>query len=118
MFSWRQWSSSRENLSAYETFVDVACNDQGLLASAKKIKIIGDDQVADSAVRIAIRMKDGTEQENSFDLLEPLDPVLLSERLKRKARSLIGYERADELWNLVNGLDNLSAAQIADFLKT
>jgi len=105
------------NLAAYESYDDDLCHDAGLIALAKRVKIIGDDHIADSAARVDLKRKDGQLLSQSFDLLSPIDPALLGTRLLAKAQALIGDERANDLWAMTNNLERVSASDLATKLQ-
>ena len=100
-----------------ESYDDDLCHDAGLIALAKRVKIIGDDHIADSAARVDLKRKDGQLLSQSFDLLSPIDPALLGTRLLAKAQALIGDERANDLWAMTNNLEQVSASDLATKLQ-
>ena len=61
--------------------------------------------------------KDGQSRSQSFDLLSPIDPVLLGTRLLAKAKALIGDDRANDLWAMTNALEQVSASDLAAKLQ-
>ena len=105
------------NLAAYESYHDGLCHDADLIALAKRVKIIGDDQIADGAARVDLKQKGGQLRSQSFDLLSPIDPVLLGTRLLAKAKALIGDDRANDLWAMTNALELVSASDLAAKLQ-
>jgi len=105
------------NLAAYESYDDRACDDPALQALAARVEIIGDDTIADSGTRVEIVCDDKAHLEQSFDLLAPLDPDQLGQRLLAKSAALLGDERAADLWAAITNLDHLSAADIARQLR-
>ena len=105
------------NLAAYERYDDGLCRNADLIALAKRVKIIGDDQIADGAARVDLKQKGGQLRSQSFDLLSPIDPVLLGTRLLAKAKALIGGDRADDLWAMTNALELVSASDLAAKLQ-
>jgi hypothetical protein len=105
------------NLAAYESYDDGLCHDADLIELAKRVKVIGDDQIADSAARVDLKRKDGQSRSQSFDLLSPIDPVLLGTRLLAKAKALIGDDRANDLWAMTNALEQVSASDLGAKLQ-
>jgi hypothetical protein len=63
------------------------------------------------------KQKDGQSRSQSFDLLSPIDPVLLGTRLLAKAKALIGDDRANDLWAMTNALELVSASDLAAKLQ-
>ena len=86
-------------------------------SGCKRVKIIGDDQIADGAARVDLKQKGGQLRSQSFDLLSPIDPVLLGTRLLAKAKALIGDDRADDLWAMTNALEQVLASDLAAKLQ-
>ena len=105
------------NLAAYESYHDEACKDVSLIALADRVKVVGDDRIADSAARVEVRCKDGQKHSQSFDLLSPIDPAVLGPRLLAKGEALIG-EAAYDLWEMTNNLRGVSAADLASKLQS
>jgi 2-methylcitrate dehydratase PrpD len=105
------------NLAADESYHDAACEDASLIALADRVKVVGDDRIADSAARVEVRCKDGQTHSQSFDLLSPIDPAVLGPRLLAKGEALIG-EAAYDLWEMTNNLRGVSAADLASKLQS
>ena len=104
-------------IAAYESYDYGLCHNADLIALAKRVEVIGDDQIADSAARVDLKHKDGQLRSQSFDLLSPIDPVLLGTRLLAKAKALIGDDRANDLWAMTNALEQVSASDLAAKLQ-
>jgi len=105
------------NLAAYESYHDAACKDTYLMALAERVKVVGDDSIADSAARVEVRLKDGKTSSQSFDLLSPIDPAVLGQRLLAKGAALIGTAAAHDLWAMTNNLGGVSASDLASKLQ-
>ena len=105
------------DLAAYESYLDSHCNDADLVALARKVTVVGNDKIADSAARVTIYSRNDDTQSQNFDLLTPIDPVHLSKRLQAKATALIGGVAAADLWSLVDNLEDVSASDLANQLQ-
>ena len=105
------------DLAAYESYLDSYCNDADLVALARKVTVVGNDKIADSAARVTIYSRNDDTQSQDFDLLTPIDPVHLSKRLQAKATALIGGVAAADLWSLVDNLEDVSASDLANQLQ-
>ena len=105
------------DLAAYESYLDRHCNDADLVALADKVTVVGNDKIADSAARVTIYSRNDDTQSQDFDLLTPIDPVHLSQRLQAKATALIGGVAAADLWSLVDNLEDVSASDLANQLQ-
>ena len=105
------------DLAAYESYLDSHCDDADLVALARKVTVVGNDKIADSAARVTIYSRNDDTQSQDFDLLTPIDPVHLSKRLQAKATALIGGVAAADLWVLVDNLEDVSASDLANQLQ-
>ena len=105
------------DLAAYESYHDSHCDDADLVALARKVLVVGNDKIEDSAARVTIHSRGDNTQSQDFDLLTPIDPVHLSKRLRAKATALIGGVAAADLWSLVDNLEGVSASDLANQLQ-
>ena len=105
------------DLAAYESYLDSHCDDADLVALARKVTVVGNDKIADSAARVTIYSRNDDTQSQDFDLLTPIDPVHLSKRLQAKATALIGGVATADLWSLVDNLEDVSASDLANQLQ-
>ena len=105
------------DLAAYESYLDSHCDDADLVALARKVTVVGNDKIADSAARVTIYSRNDDTQSQDFDLLTPIDPVHLSKRLQAKATALIGGVAAAEGWSFVDNLEDVSASDLANQLQ-
>ncbi len=105
------------DLAAYESYLDSLCDDADLIALADKVKVVGNDKIADSASRVTIYSADEDARSQNFDLLTPIDSIHLSNRLRAKATALVGSETAADLWSLVDSLEDVSASDLANRLQ-
>ena len=67
---------------------------------------------------IIIRMKDSTQRKLFFDLAARVPEAALAERLRKKASSLIGSEKAEHIWLTLSSVESLSARDIAALLNS
>ena len=105
------------DLAAYESYLDSHCDDADLVALARKVTVVGNDKIADSAARVSIYSRNDETQSQDFDLLTPIDSAHLSKRLRAKATALIGGVAAADLWVLVDNLEDVSASDLANQLQ-
>ena len=105
------------DLAAYESYLDSHCDDADLVALARKVLVVGNDKIADSAARVTIYSRDDNTHSQDFDLLTPIDPAHLSMRLQAKATAIIGGAAAGNLWSLIDDLENVSASDLANQLQ-
>ena len=105
------------DLAAYESYQDSHCDDADLVALARKVLVVGNDKIEDSAARVTIHSRGDNTQSQDFDLLTPIDPVHLSKRLRAKATALMGGVAAADLWSLVDNLEGVSASDLANQLQ-
>ena len=101
------------NLADYDSFDDALCNDNELATLAGRTEVVPNDKMAVTATEVKIDLTSGETISQKFDLLSPLDPEQLGERLRGKAAALIGSERANDLWSMFDDLTKVSAADVA-----
>nr|WP_238941495.1 MmgE/PrpD family protein [Jannaschia sp. Os4] len=82
--------------AALDTFSDALATDPALVAARRRVTVRTDDALADTAARISI---DG--RATAFDLSDPQPLEARADRVRAKARALIG-ERADALAAIVD----------------
>jgi len=80
---------------------------------AKKVVVVGDASVVDTATRGEVVATDGRRLEFAYDLSAPLAEDVIEAGLKRKAATLLGEEAVARLWAVV--LD--PAAPAADLAR-
>ena len=78
--------------------------------------MIGEERLSDLQAEGELRLTDGRSLPFAHDLSAPLSEAELAERLRQKARAMLG-ERAEALWTLHEQLDRLSARQLGAFLR-
>jgi hypothetical protein len=103
--------------AAYQSYDDSMCGDAGLIATASKITVIGDEAISDGAVSLSASTQAGSHHTTDFDLMAPIDLAVLGPRLVAKAAVLIGAARAEKIWESMNDLDSMPAAQMARYLQ-
>ena len=103
--------------AAYQSYDDSMCGDAGLVATASKITVIGDEAISDGAVSLSASTQAGAHHTTDFDLMAPIDLAVLGPRLVAKAAVLIGAARAEKIWESMNDLDSMSATHLAHYLQ-
>ena len=103
--------------AAYQIYDFSICGDAGFIATASKITVIGDEAIGDGAVCISADTQEGAYHKTDFDLMDPIDLAVLGPRLVAKAAVLIGAARAGKIWESMDDLDSMPAAQVAHYLQ-
>lgn len=103
--------------AAYQSYDDSICGNAGLIATASKITVIGDEAISDGAVNVSADTQTGVRHTTDFDLMDPIDLSVLGPRLVAKASVLIGPARAEKIWESMDDLDSIPAAQMARCLQ-
>jgi len=97
-------SLSGVDTSAVRSFSDGACGDTDLVKLRDKVRILADGNLPETAARVRVNYA-GRWIEAEHDLLGPMTQEVRSEKLRAKARALLGTARAMALWDAVAGPD-------------
>ena len=103
--------------AAYQSYDDSICGDAGLLQTAGKITVIGDETISDGAVHLSAETDSAAHHTTDFDLMAPIDLAVLGPRLVAKASVLIGAAKAEKIWESMGDLDSMPATQMAQYLQ-
>jgi 2-methylcitrate dehydratase PrpD len=79
-------------------YLDALCEDAELAGFARAVTVTGDDELSDLEAAGHLTLRDGTRVEISHDLAAPLSEAELAEKLRDKARAMIGADRAEAIW--------------------
>ncbi len=91
--------------AALGSFSDANCKDPTLSELARRVEIIADPAMADTACRAAVVTKSGASLTAAVDLNSPLPYAIRVARLRSKAKALLGAQQAEALWEFVDALD-------------
>ncbi len=78
------------------TFTDMATRDPVLVALRDRVRVTGDEALAETAARVRVTAGDRV-AEAAHDIAAPIAPDVLASRLRAKAAGLLGAERAQAL---------------------
>ncbi|TCP40921.1 MmgE/PrpD family protein [Rhodovulum marinum] len=92
---------SGRDTAALATFSDAACVDPALVALRDKVTVKTDGALPETAARVIVETDTGA-VEAAHDLDAPLPLETRTDKLKAKARSLLGDVRAAQLWDIVS----------------
>ncbi|MEM9781436.1 MAG: MmgE/PrpD family protein [Pseudomonadota bacterium] len=84
--------------AALASFSDVLCARPDLVALRSRVGVGYDASIADTAARVVLRMAGGRVAEASHDLRDPEPVDQISQRVRAKARTLIGEEAEASIW--------------------
>ena len=85
-------------------YTDDLCADPDLVALRDRAVVQTDEALADTAARVVITASDGSRLEASHDLDDPMPYALREEKVRAKARTLMGADEADAAWQRLIGL--------------
>ena len=97
-------------------YQDALTADAALSAFAGRVEVVGDEALTDMEARGSLTLKDGTTVPIYHDLAARLPHEVLAEKLRAKARAMIG-ERADFLWDGFRDLRARSAREVGEALR-
>ena len=93
------------------TYTDALAIDAALSKFARRVEVIGDENVTDLQTVGVLRLRDESEIPFHYDLAEPMAEEVLARRLRSKAVAMLGQEGA-ALWDLADKLEKQSARDI------
>jgi 2-methylcitrate dehydratase PrpD len=91
--------------AALGSFSEANCKDPTLAELARRVEIIADPAMADTACRAAVVTKSGASLTAAVDLNSPLPYAIRVAKLRSKAKALLGAQQAEALWEFVDALD-------------
>jgi len=80
------------------SFTDALCAELGLVALRDKVRVEGDVGISETAAQVEVELADGSRRSLSHDLEAPITLQERGEKLRTKARSLLGAEAEGRLW--------------------
>lgn len=86
-----------------DSYADAICADPAVQALRARVHVTPDADVAETATRLQVRLRDGTQHVASYDLIAPITLAQRQQKLQAKARSLLGAARADAAWSVIAG---------------
>lgn len=102
--------------SADDSYTDALAADPALAAFARRVSVSGDPSVTDMQAVGELVLDDGRSLPFAHDLDARLDRDALAQSLRAKAEGLLGAG-ALPLWQAVQALDRLSAADLGERLR-
>lgn len=90
--------------AATASFSDALCADPKVQDLRNRVRVEADDSLRETAARVVLRQGDET-LEASHDLEAPISPDLRAEKLRAKARALLGEARTEAIWQATAGSD-------------
>lgn len=107
----------RIDTSSDATYVDALGTDPRLAAFARRVTVVGDARISDTATEGELVLDSGRRVTVRHDLAARLAPEALENRLRVKAEALVGGAAAHSLWQVVATLDTHPARQIGALLR-
>lgn len=103
-FSYRMVSAMAllgHSTAALDSYSDALCADPQVVALRNRVQVEASENVSETGAVVTLRMSDGGEQVASFDLNAPMPLEQRRVRVKAKASALLGADKAEFLWQLV-----------------
>lgn len=107
---------SHVDTGALASFTDALCADPALASLRDRVAVETDETLPDTATRVRIRLRNGEGLEQAFDLDAPLPVEVREAKIRAKAASLLGAERAETFWKAIAGLDEGRAVGLGSML--
>lgn len=107
---------SGRDTGAFESYTDAVSADAELAAIAKRVEIIGDENISDMQAKGTVTLNDGKSLPFAYDLANGPAPEELKDRLIAKARALLG-NRAGQLDPVISKVE-MPAADLGRYMRT
>lgn len=96
-------------------YLDELASDPALVAFGERVNVGGDDSLTDMQSVCLLTMKDGSAVELSHDLADLIQFDVLAEKLRAKAKALIG-EKDSQVWAFIDPTGK-TAREIGDVIR-
>ena len=103
--------------AADTSYADDLCNSAALQQLSLRVSVEGEAGIGDTETEVLVMLKDGRHAAGRHDLSVRLAPEVIADGLRRKARALLGAERAEAIWASIAGIDALSARDLGNLLR-
>ncbi|MEP2942483.1 MAG: MmgE/PrpD family protein [Hyphomicrobiales bacterium] len=90
------------NTGALDTFSDELCSMPEILKIAEKVMVKTDDTLPETAAGVSIQLNSGENLRRDHDLDQLLDYKVREEKIMNKVGALIGFEKMQRIWELLN----------------
>jgi 2-methylcitrate dehydratase PrpD len=103
--------------AADRAYADALCDSAALRQLSQRVTVVGDAQIGDTETEVALTLPDGLRVTGRHDLSVRHAPEVIANGLRRKARALLGDERAEAIWAGIARIDARSARDLAALLR-
>lgn len=103
--------------AADHSYADAACDSAALRRLSQRVTVVGDAHISDTETEVALTLPDGLRVTGRHDLSVRHAPEVIANGLRRKARAMLGDERAEAIWTSIAGIDARSARDLAALLR-
>ena len=103
--------------AADHSYADAVCDSAALRQLSQRVTVVGDAHIGDMETEVALTLPDGLRVAGHHDLSVRHAPEVIANGLRRKARALLGEERAEAIWASIAGIDAFTARDLAALLR-
>ena len=103
--------------AADKSYADHLCDSATLRQLSQRVSVVGNTDIGDSETEVVLMLPNGRRAAGRHDLSVRLAPEVVADGLRRKARSLLGADRAERIWSSLARIDALSARDLANLLR-
>jgi len=103
--------------AADKSYADDLCNSAVLRQLSQRVAVTGDAHLGDTETEVVLMLPDGRRIAGRHDLSVRLAPEVIADGLRRKAKSLLGANRAEQIWSSLARIDALSARDLGNLLR-
>lgn len=96
---------SGHSTGAIASFSDAVARDADLVDLRDRVEVVADDSLSETQAQVTLTLGSGEVRRLRHDLLSPLSLETRSEKLRTKARALLGEGHAETLWQAAIGVE-------------
>lgn len=103
---------------ALTTYTDAVCTDRELVALRDRVQVETDPALPDTEARVEVGLHSGAALAARHDLDQPIAPDIRLAKIRAKAASLLGSEKADSLWAAIADIDHQPLTSLTRLVAT
>lgn len=92
---------SGHDTARLDSYSDAVCGDAAVQALRARVTVTGDEAVAETATHLSVTLRDNSARVATFDLETPMTLDRRAAKIRGKAASLLGEDRAATLWRAI-----------------
>lgn len=106
-----------EDTANIASFNEANCRNPAIRALARRVHIVGDASLPDTAARVTVGMATSS-RSATVDLAEPLAIEIRTARVRAKSQALLGTDRAERLWREISSIGDVAGPSIRSAIRS